>query len=245
MGGTFPELFPLIMMLAVGTGAWLSRHYKADLPLDGFGKLWIGMAAFSGAILTAKLPFLIPGLPGFAAADGLLISGKTILFGMVGGYFGVELAKRSIGLKSKTGDTFVVPVAVSIAIGRVACFCGGCCYGTPSALPWAVTFPAIDQLTRHPTQLYESVFHLSVAAVAASLINRQVLKGQLIKLYFISYCGYRFFTEFIRPEAKIVGGLTAYQWSAMVIAGLFIVLWWRDAVAFRTHQELASGSNDV
>jgi phosphatidylglycerol---prolipoprotein diacylglyceryl transferase len=230
MGGTFPELFPFIMMLSVGTGAWLSRKYKADLPLDSFGKLWIGMAAFSGAILTAKLPFLIPGLPGFAAADGFLISGKTILFGMVGGYFGVELAKRSIGLKTKTGDTFVVPVAASIAIGRLACFCGGCCYGTPTTLPWAVTFPAIDQLGRHPTQLYESLFHLTAALVAAWMIRRQILTSQLIKLYFISYCGYRFLTEFIRPESKIVGGLTAYQWSAMVIAGLFAWLWWRDRI---------------
>lgn len=191
---------------------------------------WIGLAAFSGAILTAKLPFLIPGLPGFTAADGLFISGKTILFGMVGGYFGVEFAKRSIGVKTKTGDTFVVPVAASIAIGRLACFCGGCCYGTETDVPWAVMFPAIDQLGRHPTQLYESVFHL----VAAVMIRRKVLPGQLIKLYFICYCCYRFLTEFIRPEARIVGGLTAYQWSAVLFSMLFAWLWWRDAAMLRS-----------
>ncbi|HIE96984.1 MAG TPA: hypothetical protein EYQ63_08200, partial [Fuerstia sp.] len=172
-------------------------------------------------------------LPGFTDAEGLLISGKTILFGMVGGYFGVELAKRSIGLKMKTGDTFVVPVAVAIAIGRLACFCGGCCYGTPTGLPWAVTFPSIDHLARHPTQLYESVFHLVAAAVAAGMIQRRMLPGQLIKLYFISYFCYRFLTEFIRPEAQVVGGLTAYQWSTIVFIPLFLWLWQRDAVAFR------------
>ncbi|HIK92936.1 MAG TPA: diacylglyceryl transferase [Planctomycetes bacterium] len=232
MGGTLPELYPLVMMLAVGTGAVLSRRYKATLPISTFNKVWIGLSAFSGAILTAKLPFLIPGLPGFTDAEGLLISGKTILFGMVGGYFGVELAKRSIGLKMKTGDTFVVPVAVSIAIGRLACFCGGCCYGTPTNLPWAVTFPSIDHLTRHPTQLYESAFHLVAAVVAAGMIQRRMLQGQLIKLYFISYFCYRFLTEFIRPEALVVGGLTAYQWSAIVFIPLFAWLWRRDAMAF-------------
>ena len=242
MGGTLPQLFPFIMMLAVGTGAWLSRRYKATLPIDTFGKIWIGLAAFSGAILTAKLPYLIPGLPGFAEADSLLISGKTILFGMVGGYFGVELAKRSIGLKSKTGDSFVVPVAVSIAIGRLACFCGGCCYGTATNLPWAVTFPSVDQLGRHPTQLYESAFHLTAALIAAWMIRRQLLRRQLIKLYFMTYFCYRFLTEFIRPEARIVGGLTAYQWSTVVFSLLFAWLWWRDAVAFRA-DGIGEGSN--
>jgi phosphatidylglycerol---prolipoprotein diacylglyceryl transferase len=244
MGGTLPELYPLIMMLAVGTGAVLSRRYKTALPIGTFNKVWIGLSAFSGAILTAKLPFLIPGLPGFTDAEGLLISGKTILFGMVGGYFGVELAKRSIGLKRKTGDTFVVPVAVSIAIGRLACFCGGCCYGTPTDLPWAVTFPSIDHLARHPTQLYESLFHLIAAGAAAWMIKRRMLPGQLIKLYFICYFCYRFLTEFIRPETQIVGGLTAYQWSTIVFIPLFAWLWQRDAVALRrlTADSLAQSS---
>ena len=233
MGGTLPELYPLIMILAVATGAFLNRRYKTTLPIGTFNRVWIGLSAFSGAILTAKLPFLIPGLPGFTAAEGLLISGKTILFGMVGGYFGVELAKRSIGLKMKTGDTCVGPVAVSIAIGRLACFCGGCCYGTPSDLPWAVTFPSIDHMARHPTQLYESMFHFVAAGVAAWMVKRRMLQGQLIKLYFISYFCYRFLTEFIRPETKITGGLTAYQWAAIVFILLFLWLWRRDAVAFR------------
>lgn len=221
------------MMLAIGTGAALSRHYKATLQLNGLQKLWIGLAAFSGAILTAKLPFLIPGLPGFEQGESLLVSGKTILFGMVGGYFGVELAKWHIGLKTKTGDTFVVPVAASVAIGRLACFCAGCCYGTPTTLPWAVTFPKVDHLARHPTQIYESLFHLTAAIVAAWMIRRQMLRGQLIKLYFISYFCYRFVTEFIRPEARIIGGLTAYQWSTLVFIPLFAWLWWHDATTMR------------
>ena len=233
MGGTFPQLFPLIMLAAMVTGAVLSRRYKADLNLATFEKIWLALAAFTGAILTAKIPYLVPGLPGFKDADSLLIGGKTILFGMVGGYLGVELAKRSIGLKTKTGDSFVVPVAASIAIGRIACFCGGCCYGTPTELPWGIVFPKIDNLARHPTQFYESAFHLMAAILAAGMIRRQLLKGQLIKAYFIAYFCYRFVTEYIRPEARIHSGLTAYQWSVMFLIPLFVWLWWRDARYFR------------
>ncbi len=228
-GGTLPQLYPFIMALAMGTGALLSRHYKSSLPLNSVQKLWIGLIAFSGAILGAKLPFLIPGLPGFADSGGILLSGRTILFGMVGGYAGVELAKWWIGLKVKTGDTFVVPVAASIAVGRLACFCGGCCYGTPTNLPWGIRFPVVDDLLRHPTQLYESLFHLTAAVTCAILIRKQLFRGQLIKLYFIAYFIYRFTTEYIRPEARLIGGLTAYQWSTLIFIPLFVLLWFLDS----------------
>ena len=81
MGGTLPQFFPFIMLGAVLTGAFLSRHYRGDLNLGTFNRFWLGMAAFTGAILTAKIPYLIPGLPGFQDAESFLIGGKTILFG--------------------------------------------------------------------------------------------------------------------------------------------------------------------
>lgn len=228
-GGTLPQLYPLIMAAAMVTGALLSRRYKSALPLNNVQKLWIGLCAFSAAILGARLPFLIPGVPGFADAGGILFSGRTILFGMVGGYFGVELAKWWIGLTIKTGDTFVVPVAASIAVGRLGCFCVGCCYGTPTDVPWGIQFPKVDDLFRHPTQLYEFVFHLTAALFCAWCIRQRMFQGQLIKLYFIAYFCYRFVTEMIRPEARLLGGLSAYQWSALFLIALFVWLWRRDA----------------
>ena len=56
-----------------------------------------------------------------------------------------------------------------------------------------------------------------------------MLKGQLIKLYILVYLGFRFCTEFIRPEPQLWLGLTAYQWAALVLAPIFIWLWRRDA----------------
>jgi hypothetical protein len=44
---------------------------------------------------------------------------------------------------------------------------------------------------------------------------------------------YRFFTELIRPEARLAGGLTGYQWACLVLATLFVWLWVRDARAMR------------
>ncbi|MBW8886110.1 MAG: hypothetical protein JF612_15355, partial [Planctomycetia bacterium] len=47
--------------------------------------------------------------------------------------------------------------------------------------------------------------------------------------YILTYLAYRFFTEFIRPEPRLLFGLTGYQWAALCLAPLFIWLWWNDA----------------
>ena len=88
-----------------------------------------------------------------------LMSGKTIVGGLIGGLFAVEWVKRQIGEKSSTGDLFAAPIALGVAIGRIGCFLGGLpdgTYGTPTSLPWGVDFG--DGIPRHPTQLYESDF---------------------------------------------------------------------------------------
>ncbi len=57
------------------------------------------------------------------------------------------------------------------------------------------------------------------------MLRYLMCRGQLIKLYFIMYFVFRFFTEFIRPEPKFWLDLTGYQWSAMAFVPLFVALW--------------------
>ena len=87
--------------------------------------------------------------------------------------------------------------------------------------------------SRHPTQLYESAFHLSMAAILFALQRRGLFRGQLMKLYILCYLVYRFLTEMIRPEARLAGGLTGYQWASLVLIALFAWLWTKDAAAQR------------
>jgi phosphatidylglycerol---prolipoprotein diacylglyceryl transferase len=217
------------MTLAIVTGFLISRRMQRGLPLSRSERLAIGLGAFCGAFIGARLPFVLSDFDGLVSGAAWFSNGKTIMTGIVGGYFGVELAKWGLKISVKTGDSFAVPVAVAVAIGRLACFSAGCCYGTPTTLPWGVVFPTAGPLPRHPTQLYEAAFHLSAAAVLYVLWRRQALRGQLIKLYIIAYLVYRFATEFIRPEAKLWIGLTAYQWTALALLPVFVWLWERDA----------------
>jgi len=217
--------YPLIMLAAIGSGAAISRFTQSSLTISKRDKFLIGLGAFCGSMLGAKLPFVLADLSSLFRSGPWFANGKTIMCGLVGGYFGVEFAKWYLGVKVKTGDSFAVPVAVAVGIGRLACFVGGCCFGTPTDAPWGVVFAHIDQLKRHPTQIYESIFHLTMAAILFALYRRQKFQGQLVKLYFLSYFVYRFTTEFIRPEARVLAGLTGYQWAALGLTPLFMWLW--------------------
>ena len=77
-----------------------------------------------------------------------------------------------------------------------------------------------------------------MAAVLLVLQSRGLLRGQLIKLYILSYLAYRFLTEFIRPEPQVLLGLTGYQWAALALAPVFAWLWCRDARVVTTNRSL-------
>lgn len=224
-------LYPLIMLAAVAVGALLLRGSQRELSLKSSDKIAIGLGAFCGAMLGAKLPFALMDWDGLRSGAVWFSNGKTIVCGMVGAYVGVELAKWICEIRIKTGDSFAVPAAVAVAIGRLSCFVAGCCYGTPTTLPWGVRFQLADGglVARHPTQLYESMFHLLIAILMAVLRQQGIWHGQLVKFYIINYLVYRWLTEFIRPEPKMWFTLTGYQWFAIGAIPIFAWLWWRDS----------------
>lgn len=222
--------YTAIMGTAIGVAWLIARRTQSRLQLEPTQRLGIAIGAFCGAMIGAKLPFVLSDWNGMLSGIAWFGDGKTILTGLVGGYLGVVLAKWALDIRTHTGDSFVVPVAVAIGIGRLACFTVGCCYGTPTELPWGVRFPtAGDSLPRHPTQLYETAFHLGMAGLLAMLLKRGIWQGQLMKAYLIAYAAYRFGTEFIRPEARMWLDLTGYQWAALVLMAVFAALWWHDA----------------
>src|SRR5262245_42756348 len=103
-------------------------------------------------MIGAKLPYVLLDREGLVSGRTWFDNGKTILFGLAGGYFGVELARAILDVTVETGDSFAVPVAAAVAVGRLACFVGGGCFGKPTGLPWGVVLH--DGIPRHPTHLY-------------------------------------------------------------------------------------------
>jgi len=231
MTGIAPRAYPLIMLASLAVGVFLSRRTQPALGLSRRERLGVALGAFCGSMIGSKLPFALADWDGLLSGRVWFENGKTIVFGLVGGYAGVELAKSLLGVRVKTGDSFAVPVAAAVSVGRLGCFAAGCCHGVATRLPWGVDFG--DGLRRHPTQLYESAFHLGAALVLAWLLRRGLWRGQLIKLYILAYLAYRTLSEFLRPEPVLALGLTGYQWACLALMPVFAALWWRDAAAVR------------
>lgn len=233
---SLPWSYPAIMTAAVGAAYLLGRRRQSSLPLRRNQRLGIALGAFCGAMIAAKLPFVLSDWQGLLSGAAWLENGKTIVFGLVGGYFGVELAKWALDVRIKTGDSFAVPVAVGIAIGRLACFAAGCCYGIHTAACWGVDF---GDGPRHPTQLYEAAFHASAALGLTFMERRDLCRGQRIKLYIMAYLVYRFASEWIRPEPRLWLSLTGYQWACLAWLPVFAVLWFRDRQPMRRSEHAA------
>lgn len=225
---TAPRLYYGSFMLLALAVFLLARHFVprpvALAALPWWKRTLLALAAFVGGSLGGKLPFALKDPAGLLDGSAWFQDGKTIVAGLIGAYLAVELAKRALEVRVKTGDTFALPLALAMTVGRWGCFFNGCCYGTETDLPWGVSFYVHAQgrvLRCHPTQLYESLFHFTMALVLLQLMARGILPGQRLKVYLISYGVYRFLTEYIRPEPAWWLGLTFYQWASLaLVAGL-------------------------
>lgn len=215
------------MILATLLAGWLIRRRQAGLSLAFSEKLTIAIGGFIGATVAAKLPFVLGADSSSSVLAVWLSDGKTILWALVGGYVGVEVAKWSLYVRTSTGDTFVVPVALAVAVGRLGCFLYGCCHGIPTNQSWGVRFAVASdggELLRHPAQLYEFAFHVAFALIAWVGISRHTAVGNWMPIYLVNYAAYRFISEWWREEADWLWQLTFYQCSALVIASAFSIL---------------------
>jgi prolipoprotein diacylglyceryltransferase len=147
--------------------------------------------------------------------------GKTIVGGLLGGWLGVEIAKRLSGIKRRTGDLFALPLCVGIAVGRVGCLVAGLAddtYGKPTTLAWAVDLG--DGIGRHPVQVYEILFLIVLGMTVSTKVK--LPEGARFRIFLGSYLAWRVVIDFLKPQ-PVIGGLNLIQWFCL--AGiLFLVL---------------------
>jgi prolipoprotein diacylglyceryltransferase len=141
-----------------------------------------------------------------------LAGGKSIVGGLLGGLIGVELTKRWVGETRSTGDLFVLPLCLGMAIGRLGCFLTGLddhTYGVPTGLPWGVDFG--DGQRRHPTQLYEIAFLALVAVWARRRQAHLERSGDLFRGLMLLYLAWRLGVDFLKPDLREYAGLSGIQ----------------------------------
>jgi len=185
---------------------------------------YVYLGALGGAFVGAKVVYL--------AAEGWLrwhdqnrwlelATGKTILGGLLGGYAGVEIAKRLVGYRQPTGDWFALIVPIGIILGRIGCWFHGCCQGVQCAASWYTVGDA-GGAARWPSVQTEMIFNLVAVCGMIYLRQRHLFEGQQFHLYLIGYGVFRFLHEFVREEPRLFGPITGYQVAALAVAGLGI-----------------------
>ena len=158
-----------------------------------------------------------------------LAPSHSLVGALAGAIIGVELWKWRHGIRGSTGSFFVLPLAVSIMVGRIGCLFSGLpdlTYGVPCSLTWAVDLG--DGIGRHPVQAYESLAMAGFLAAYIPSLRRQAPWATVhaFHAFVIYYGAQRFLLEFLKPYPKLVGPFNLFHLicAAMVIYG---ILWWR------------------
>jgi phosphatidylglycerol---prolipoprotein diacylglyceryl transferase len=160
---------------------------------------------FFGSIFSGEGLVWYGGAIGGAAA--------VLLWAWYRGFLGVALL-----------DLCAPALAIGYAVGRIGCqLSGDGDYGTPSDLPWAMSYPDGTVPTTeevHPTPVYETLTMGLVAWLLWRLRGRY-RPGVLFALYLVLSGTERFLVEFIRRNDEVLAGLTVPQLEslAMMLAG--------------------------
>jgi prolipoprotein diacylglyceryltransferase len=219
-------LFMLLALAVFIAVRWLQPKSAPVAALPWRYRLALGWAVLVGGAFGAKIGYTLASGGDWLESGTWLTDGKTVTTGLIGAYLAVELTKAVLHIHVKTGDSYALPLALALAVGRWGCFFNGCCGGLPTDLPWGVAFG--DGVRRHPTQIYESIFHLMMAGVLLIIMWRGAFHLQRLKLYLIAYGVFRFCSEWLRPEPIWAAGLTFYQWVCLFMVVGLSVQWWYD-----------------
>ncbi len=154
-----------------------------------------------------------------------------------GGFLGVIVAMlwfaRSHGKKWLQVTDFIAPLCpLGLGAGRIGNFINGELWGRPSDLPWAMVFPQVDGLARHPSQLYEFLLEGVVLFMLVWFYSRRWRPlGAVSGVFLAGYGVLRFLVEYTREPDSFLGlltlGLSMGQWLSlpMFAAGVGMVLW--------------------
>jgi len=225
----------IIAILGVGR-IFEQKGYNRDMVLDmvilmvvsgiAGGRIAYILVYEWGEFLAAPWTFFSPGF------SGLIWYG-----GFIGGLlaFTLYIWRKNLSFW-EMADMFAPYLALGYAVVRIGCFLNGCCYGIPTGTEFGVVFPVVDNLHRHPTQLYSSFLNVIIFIYLIRLLRNKSFDGQVFIAYLMGYSVYRFIIEFFRFSLINYGPFTLGQIYTIVlfVIALALFLWMK----FRVKDEI-------
>jgi len=121
--------------------------------------------------------------------------------------------------------SFVAPIG--IFFGRLANFINSELYGIETNLPWAVKFVQVDNLFRHPSQLYEAFLEglvLFIVLLYFKSKGHTKVPGIASGLFLFFYSIFRFIVEFLRVPDEQLGYLFLNLTMGQLISFVFLLI---------------------
>jgi phosphatidylglycerol:prolipoprotein diacylglycerol transferase len=149
-----------------------------------------------------------------------------------GGLLGIIIASILFAKKNNQNpfiymDLVSLVAPIGIFFGRLANFINSELYGTVSNVPWSVIFVKVDNLTRHPSQLYEASLEgiiLFLLLIYFRKKNYLLKPGTISGLFLIFYSIFRFFVEFYRVPDEHIGYLAFNLSTGQIVSVVFLII---------------------
>ena len=198
--------------LKIGSDKKIFENFVFSTFIAGIigGRLGLFLFYSPETILTDPLELLRVWNGGMSIHGGIL--GATL--------WGLWQCRKNNWNPLRVADIFMLPLAISLMLGRLANFVNGELHGRITDQTWGVIFPHVDDLLRHPSQLYEAGKNLIIATVIYAVIKKGGFKfpGLLTAIMLIGYGVMRFMIEYVREPERYIGPLTTGQVLCVVMA---------------------------
>ena len=149
-----------------------------------------------------------------------------------GGLIGIILVSFLFAKKNNQNpfqylDIISIVAPIGIFFGRIANFINSELYGVETSLPWGVKFIKVDNLYRHPSQLYEAIFEgLFLFIILIYLRNKisRRIPGLISAMFLIIYSTFRFVIEFFRIPDEQLGYILFNLSMGQILSLIFLVI---------------------
>ena len=154
--------------------------------------------------------------------------GMSFHGGLLGIIFvSILFAKKNNHDPFKYLDVVAIVAPIGIFFGRIANFINSELYGIETNLPWGVKFLKIDNLSRHPSQIYEAIFEgIILLFILLYFRKKGFMKspGMISGLFLIFYSIFRFSIEFLRVPDEQLGYLFFNLTMGQIMSFLFLLI---------------------